>query len=72
MGSRLVPVESAEQMLGCWEAGVLLFCMEENSRADDPSTYAVVDTHWSPEALLYEYNSETSWRKNEWRIRLED
>ena len=72
MGSRLVPVESAEQLLAFWEAGMLLFCMEENSRADDPATYALVSAHWSPEGLLHEYNSEDSWKKNEWRIRLED
>ena len=72
MGSRLVPVENVEQMLGCWEAGILLFCMETNDKADDPSTYELVSASWSPEGLLHEYNSECSWKKNEWRIRLED
>ena len=72
MGYRLVPVESEEQLLVCWEAGMLLFCMETNDKADDPSTYSLVSAHWSPEALLDEYLSESSWKKNEWRIRLED
>lgn len=72
MGTRLVPVENAEQMLECWKAGVLLYCMESGDQAEDPATYKLVTEHWSSGTLLHEYNTESSWKKNEWRIQLED
>lgn len=72
MATRLVRVENAEQLLEFWKAGMLLFCMESNDQAEDPSTYKPVTEHWTTRTLLHEYNTEDSWKKNEWRIRLED
>jgi len=72
MATRLVPVENAEQILECWKAGILLFCMVSNGEVENPDTYQLVSDGWSQRDLLYEYHTEDSWKKNEWRIQLED
>ena len=72
MGTRLVPVENVQHMLDCYEAGILLHSMGEYREVENPRVYRLVESHWTAKDLRREYLANTTWQRDEWRIRLED
>lgn len=72
MAIRYETVANVDEMLEFWKAGLLRLNINSADRPRSEWQMEVVSPGWDEWNLRKEYNSEISWKKDEWAVAVED